>query len=383
MALQPNIGALAGQQSPIQMEQDPSPEGVAVRKQKWSEFFANPQVQAALLQFGVSALQPRAPGQSTGGAIASAVGQGAQAATRVGAAETARTQQALKTEQEATRIGLEERRTAAGERTAAAGERRVGIAEQQASTAQKRLDVQVDQFTRRLQQEFKIEGDKAANKALLELIKQETQITTDSFGDHLFDMDAVRSRFADFMSIRAGEPAAPEAGNLSGETPEQIAGRLKGFTTPDEIAAATERALAAGVSQETVDTALALNAGSVAEVLDEEKAKDVSGFDSSKKLALDKLEASLRVKVIGDPKLRKEEKTRGAVAKEKALPEFQAFFPNGLEGITKEEADFIRSRPELSALLEEAFPRKKEGQSNMNWLRAKFAAERKASRGAR
>lgn len=58
---------------------DQSKSGV---RQAWEQFSAKPENNAALLQFGLAMLQPRAPGQSGIGQFANAVGQGAEASQR-------------------------------------------------------------------------------------------------------------------------------------------------------------------------------------------------------------------------------------------------------------------------------------------------------------
>lgn len=52
-------------------------------QQAWNAWSSKPENNAALLQFGISMLQPRAPGQSGIGALANSIGEGAQASGRV------------------------------------------------------------------------------------------------------------------------------------------------------------------------------------------------------------------------------------------------------------------------------------------------------------
>jgi hypothetical protein len=58
-------------------------------RKAWDDWTARPENNAALLQFGISMLQPRAPGQSVMGAFANSIGQGAEASDRNVAAQTA------------------------------------------------------------------------------------------------------------------------------------------------------------------------------------------------------------------------------------------------------------------------------------------------------
>ena len=62
-------------------------------------FIQRPEVQAGLMQFGISALQPIQPGQTSGGAIANAIGEGFNASGRVKTQEAATAQQALENQQ--------------------------------------------------------------------------------------------------------------------------------------------------------------------------------------------------------------------------------------------------------------------------------------------
>lgn len=63
----------------------------------WSQWTSNPANNAALLQFGIAMLQPRAPGQSGIGAAANAIGEAGGAAGRVTAAQDAEDAAATKT----------------------------------------------------------------------------------------------------------------------------------------------------------------------------------------------------------------------------------------------------------------------------------------------
>lgn len=62
-------------------------------RQAWDEWTSRPENNAALLQFGIAMLQPRAPGQSGIGQFANAIGEAGQASERNIAAQQAEAQQ--------------------------------------------------------------------------------------------------------------------------------------------------------------------------------------------------------------------------------------------------------------------------------------------------
>lgn len=64
-------------------------------RKAWDEWTARPENNAALLQFGISMLQPHAPGQTQLGAFANSIGQGAEASDRNVAAQNAAEDSAL------------------------------------------------------------------------------------------------------------------------------------------------------------------------------------------------------------------------------------------------------------------------------------------------
>ena len=353
MALQPNIGALAGAQSPIQTDPDPSPEGVAARKQKWSEFFANPQVQAALLQFGVSALQPKAPGQSTAGALASAVGQGAEAATRVGTAQRTQEQQRLESEREGTRLGLEERRTTATEATAAAGTSRAATAATAAGTAQRRLDAQISQFSDRMRQELNIARGSARDKIWLGLIKTEQASVDASFGEKTFDMNAVIQKFFELAPAREGKPATTDP---SSSLVDILADNLQQFSPEEQesrIAAQEKSGILSPEQGAQVRAKLALGQATVAEAVEGEGVKP--GSDIEERLsALSASAAPTGRKASGAGSAGR---TQADIVEEKegGVAEMQSIFPGGVEGVTREGFNRMRRDRRLQQIFNEAF----------------------------
>jgi hypothetical protein len=57
--------------------------GLQQRTESWKQYFARPDVRAALIQFGIGMLQPRQAGQTFAGQVGQSIGQGAAAAGRV------------------------------------------------------------------------------------------------------------------------------------------------------------------------------------------------------------------------------------------------------------------------------------------------------------
>lgn len=89
-------------------------------RQAWEQFSARPENNAALLQFGLAMLQPRAPGQSGIGQFANAVGQGAEAADRNIATQQAQEQQQFLRNEKTSELALKGREAGARELTAQA-----------------------------------------------------------------------------------------------------------------------------------------------------------------------------------------------------------------------------------------------------------------------
>lgn len=87
-------------------------------RQAWEQFSARPENNAALLQFGLAMLQPRAPGQSAVGQFANAIGQGAEAADRNVATQQAQEQQQFLRNEKTAELALKGREAGARETTA-------------------------------------------------------------------------------------------------------------------------------------------------------------------------------------------------------------------------------------------------------------------------
>jgi hypothetical protein len=104
----------AGQAADATLPQDVRPgQAVDASQQSslgklWSAWTSRPENNAAMINFGLQLMQPRAPGQSALGAWAQAVGAGAEASQRNVAAEEAR-------QQEEQKMGLAERKVASEE----------------------------------------------------------------------------------------------------------------------------------------------------------------------------------------------------------------------------------------------------------------------------
>ena len=123
-ALQPIPGQAPGA-APTQTTAAPAPAAAASPEeeslfQEWMKTFQQPEVRAALAQFGIQALQPKAPGQSTVGHLASAAAAGGEAAGRVTAAETAAQTLAEKQRIERENIRVQDEATQARRDTSAA-----------------------------------------------------------------------------------------------------------------------------------------------------------------------------------------------------------------------------------------------------------------------
>lgn len=141
---QPTLGSLV-QPAPVVGQPGPAPQTPADLQQKaagWDSFFANPAVATALLQFGINLLQPNPIGQTTGGAIGSAVGAAGEAVGRVTKQKIETDLAYAKEEREERRVGLEGRRVAADEKRAQTDEQR---AKDEATWRQQWLNIQQQQ----------------------------------------------------------------------------------------------------------------------------------------------------------------------------------------------------------------------------------------------
>ena len=110
---------------------------VEARAKRISDFLSRPDIRAALLQFGISVLQPRPYYMSPFGAIAQAIGQGAQAAGRFNQLKRQREEEAIQRAFEERRVKAEEERAAAAVASAEAAKAQ---AEANAALAQARTD---------------------------------------------------------------------------------------------------------------------------------------------------------------------------------------------------------------------------------------------------
>ena len=122
----PNIGGAVNPTGPV-LTPPATPEAKADLKTRWQEVLAQPETTAALAQFGIEALQPRAPGQTTLGHLGRAFGAGGEAAGRVSATRTAA--EKLAEEQEIAREGVAVKREDITAREGIA-ERRISSAEE-------------------------------------------------------------------------------------------------------------------------------------------------------------------------------------------------------------------------------------------------------------
>lgn len=144
----PNIGGAVNPTAPV-LTPPATPEAKEELKTKWQEVLARPETTAALAQFGIQALQPKAPGQTTLSHLATAFGAGGEAAGRVSATraageklaeeqEIAREGVAVKREDISARTGIAERRISSAEELSKArieSAEELSVAEREANTA--------------------------------------------------------------------------------------------------------------------------------------------------------------------------------------------------------------------------------------------------------
>lgn len=114
-----------------------SPEEHEALRGEWMNFFARPEVQAGLMQFGVGMLQPVGWGQSQRGNVGLALADAAGAAGRVNEQKVQDRDFATKQANEETRQDLENRRTGALERETAS---RTKIAADQQALDERQLN---------------------------------------------------------------------------------------------------------------------------------------------------------------------------------------------------------------------------------------------------
>lgn len=149
---QPGLGTILSQSTPetavagLQVSPPADDQEREQRVQGWKAFLQDPQVKAALLQFGIQALQPVPIGQTTLGHIAGAIGAGGEAAQRVQTAQEAEQQQQLDNE-------LAQRRVKAVETQAEAAKGQVNVNRQRLEVEKARNQQMTDIALKRLQVE--------------------------------------------------------------------------------------------------------------------------------------------------------------------------------------------------------------------------------------
>lgn len=119
------------------------------RTKGWMDFLTRPEIQAALVQFGMNATQPVAPGQTQLGHITSALGAGFQAAGRVETQQFLRKQEEIKTEQAAKRLEQGDKQLAQGDAQLAQGDKRLAQEAAQQGTAAKLKEQELKQQAER------------------------------------------------------------------------------------------------------------------------------------------------------------------------------------------------------------------------------------------
>ena len=119
-AAAPTLGQYA-QPSPVPVAGPPqNAEELNARASRWDTFFSRPDVLAAMLQFGVQAMQPVPAGQTNLGALGQSLAAGGEAAGRV---------QKIQREEAATKVSQEQ------------AQQRIGTEKQRANIEQQRADI--------------------------------------------------------------------------------------------------------------------------------------------------------------------------------------------------------------------------------------------------
>lgn len=187
---QPTLGGLVQPQTPMAQPgpAPQTPQELQTKTAGWDAFFSQPAVAAGLLQFGINLLQPNPIGQTTGGAIGSALGGAGEAVGRVTQKNIENDLAYGREAREEQRVGLEGRRVTSDEQRARTDEQRAkdeaswrqqwlkiqeqqvrisamsaGIAGANNALAQKRLDQEIKHSDERLQ----LDRDKLAQDWLM------------------------------------------------------------------------------------------------------------------------------------------------------------------------------------------------------------------------
>lgn len=124
------------------------------------EFLTRPDVQAALLGFGISAMQGVPPGQTEFGALGTSIGRGVNAAGQVQASQAAQQQQDVENKLASRKVGAEEARA--------------GAAVTSAETERKGLDQRAEQFAQEMglkRDQFKSDNEYRAAALKLDAIR--------------------------------------------------------------------------------------------------------------------------------------------------------------------------------------------------------------------
>jgi hypothetical protein len=187
-----------------------SPEEHDLLRGEWMNFFARPEVQAGLLQFGIGMLQPIGWGQSQTGNVGLALGDAAGAVGRVNEQRLADRDFAQKQANEETEQDLENRRVGAVEQEGA--RRAADDAANRALEERKLEEYLIPSLTSRGRGGGGVSPDSTRNAMMKSLMTQALKAQADAaaVGDE-FDMDAYIDAGMAAMNRMLGT-TAPEGG---------------------------------------------------------------------------------------------------------------------------------------------------------------------------
>lgn len=143
------MATIAEQMNPpgglVQGKPPASPTEYSTLQKSWTDYFANPQVQAGLMQFGVSLMTPMGHLQSGAGHVGAAMADAGGAIGRVGAAQTAEADRQNQLAQQQTENQQRERQITATEQSTAAnieqGKAQTALAERNFGLDEQRLAI--------------------------------------------------------------------------------------------------------------------------------------------------------------------------------------------------------------------------------------------------
>lgn len=162
--------------------------------------FSSPEARAALLQFGIAAMQPQGFGQSLAGQLGQAIGAGAEAAGRVQAEGERRRAREFEEEEKLFQRGQTERRTGALERRAARAARdTAALTRSQQLVHERSIQARIIQMRDDLV--------KAELGLVPDPVEKQRLVQDPAFQKRV--IDAVRADMAQATSLAGEQPQAP------------------------------------------------------------------------------------------------------------------------------------------------------------------------------